>query len=459
MLQEPNAYHRAYVYRISAVAALAGLLFGFDTVVINGAMPFLRHQFQLSDIQLEVLACAILLGAVIGALLSSWVSNRLGRRRVLIICAIVFAVASLFSAVPSNVLQLEMARFAAGLAIGMTSALTPVYIAEVSPPAVRGRLVSLNQLAIVSGAVTAYFCSWQLARLGEDSWRWMFGVAAVPSIAYWIGLLGIPESPRWLAAKGNDAGALSILARISPIEEARREMAEIRHSLIEESSTSLSVLFGPSLRRPMLIAIGLAFLCQVVGINTIIYYGSLLLQEHAGRSASSAIGTNVLVGLINLAATFLSMAIIDRVGRRISLLVGAGGTCVSLLVLGFAFSRQQQSYALIVACILSYIFFFGGSFGTCVWVYLAEIFPNAVRARAASIATMVLWIACLLVTLTFLSLVHAAGVAGAFWIYSAICAVTFVYILLLLPETKGKSLEQIQESWHLHPERVESTLR
>jgi sugar porter (SP) family MFS transporter len=445
-----DTYNRAFIYRISTVAALSGLLFGFDTAVINGALPFLRDEFRFTDAQVEGVASALLLGAVFGSLLSAWVSDRLGRRRGLIFCAIGFAAASVYSALPTKLIELEAARFTAGIAIGMASALTPVYIAEVSPPSVRGRLVSLNQLAIVIGILVAYFGSWQLARLGSGSWRWMFAVAAVPSIAYWAGLLGIPESPRWLAARGDDAGALRILANMSSLDEARHELAKIRRSLAEESATRLSALFLTPLRRPMWIAIILAVLCQVTGVNTIVYYGSLLLQEHSGRSASSAIGANVLVGVVNLAGTLLSMAVIDRVGRRVLLLVGSGGTGVALFVLGFAFSRRQQIYAVIVSCILVYIFFFALSFGTCIWVCVSELFPNNVRARAASIATMLIWISCLLITFTFLTLVRVASVAGTYWIYATMCAVSFIFIFFMLPETRGKTLEEVQACWRTH---------
>jgi len=443
-----DTYNRAFVYRISAIAAISGLLFGFDTAVINGALPFLRLEFHLTDGQVEVVAGALLLGAVFGALLSGWVSDRLGRRRALILCAIGFAVASVYSALPRVLLEMEGARFVGGIAIGMASALTPVYISEVSPPSVRGRVVSLNQLAIVLGILAAYFGSWQLARLGPESWRWMFAAAAIPSVCYWLGLIGIPESPRWMVAKGNDEGALRILARISS-EDAQQEFQEIRLSLIAESEVSLSQLFTTSLRRPMWFAIILAVLCQVTGVNTIVYYGSLLLQEHAGRSTSSALGANVMVGVVNLAGTLLSMSIIDRVGRRMLLLVGSAGTGIALLILGFAFRQQHQEYSVIVACILAYVFFFALSFATCIWVYTSELFPNAVRARAASIAITMVWIFTLLVTLSFLSLVHAVGVAVTYWIYTAMCAVSFVFVLFL-PETKGKTLEEIQSWWHPH---------
>jgi sugar porter (SP) family MFS transporter len=447
MIATAMGTRRAWVYMISAVAGLAGLLFGFDTAVINGALPFLRDEFRLSDLQVELVAGALLVGCIGGAGLAGFVSDRLGRRRALIWAAVLFAAASVLSAVPRGLTGLAAARFAAGIAIGLGSVLAPMYIAEVSPPHIRGRLVSLNQLAIVTGILVAYYVNWQLASIGRGNWRWMFAVAAVPSVAFLLGLLGIPESPRWLAAKRDEPGALAVLARLAGPGEAARELQEIHASLAEEAGASMAHLFRRGLRRPLVLAIVLAILCQITGINTIIYYGSILLREHAGQSASSAIGANVLIGVINFAGTILAMATIDRAGRRALLLWGAAGMGLSLAALGFAFRQAAPSFPLIVGLILAYVFSFAVSFGPGVWVYIAEIFPNALRARAMSIGTMTIWISCLAVTLTFLTLVRALSTAGAFWFYAALCAVTFVFVLLALPETKGRTLEEIQRFW------------
>jgi len=438
---------RGYVYLISAVAALAGLLFGFDTAVINGALPFLRDEFRLSDFHIELVAGALLVGCIFGAGLAGAVTDRLGRRRALICASIIFAVASVASALPREMTGLTSARFAAGIAIGLGSVLAPMYIAEISPPHIRGRLVSVNQLAIVTGILAAYYVNWQLSYAGSGNWRWMFAVAAVPSIAFWLGLLFIPESPRWLAAKGDEADALAVLTRVMAPEEAGRELREIHASLAEEAGGALADLFRPGLRRALTIAVVLAILCQITGINTIIYYGSILLREHAGQNASSAIAANVLIGAVNFIGTILAMATIDRAGRRALLLWGGAGMGVSLGALGLAFRNSSPSFPLIVALILAYVFSFSVSFGPGVWVYISEIFPNAVRARAMSIGTMTIWISCLAVTLTFLTLVHLLGTAGAFWFYAALCAVAFVFVLLALPETKGRTLEEIQRLW------------
>ncbi len=447
-----TAVHPGYVYLICAVAALSGLLFGFDTAVINGALPFLRDEFRLTDFQVELTAGVLLVGCILGAALAGFVSDRFGRRRALIASAIVFAAASIASAIPRGLPELATARFAAGIAIGLASVLGPMYIAEAAPPAIRGRLVSINQLAIVSGILLSYYVNWQLAGIGPGNWRWMFAIAALPSIAFWLGLLGIPESPRWMAAKHDEKGALATLERVVGVTEARRELKEIHQSIALEANTALRDLFRPGLRRPLALAVVLAILQQVTGINTIIYYGSILLREHAGQSASSAIAANVLIGAINFGGTIVAMFTIDRVGRRALLLIGSAGMGISLLALGFAFQQKQQSYSLIVALILAYVLSFAVSLGPGAWVYISELFPNSVRGRAMSIATMAVWIACLAVTLTFLTLIRLLTTAGAFWFYGALCAVTFVFVWRWLPETKGRTLEEIQSFWE-HPRR------
>ncbi len=447
MIATDTPVSRIYVYLISTVAALSGLLFGFDTAVINGALPFLRDEFRLSDFQVELVAGVLLAGCIAGAGAAGVVSDRLGRRRALLVSAVVFAVASVASAIPRGLAELAVARLAAGLAIGLASVLGPMYIAEVAPPGIRGKLVSINQLAIVIGVLVAYYTNWQLAGAGSGNWRWMFATAAIPSVAFWLGLLAIPESPRWLASKHADAQALRILERVAGPEAAARELREIHASLEQESASTFRELLWPGLRRPLVLAVALAALGQITGINTIIYYGSILLREQAGQSASSAVGANVLIGAINLAGTFVAMFTIDRIGRRLLLLIGAASMCVSLLALGYAFHQPSRSFPVILALILAYVFSFAASFGPGVWVYISEIFPNSARARAMSVGTMSVWVSCLSVTLTFLTLISTLTTAGAFWFYGLVCGATFFFVLRCLPETKGRTLEEIQKLW------------
>lgn len=447
MLAQDTVVRRGYVYLISTVAALSGLLFGFDTAVINGALPFLRDEFHLTDFEVELTAGILLMGCILGAAVAGLVSDRFGRKRALIFSALVFAAASVASAIPRGLVELALARFGAGIAIGLASVLGPMYIAEVSPPAIRGRLVSINQLAIVSGILVSYYVNWQLSGAGVGNWRWMFAVAAIPSVAFFVGLLAIPESPRWLATKRDEADALAVLQRVVGETEAQRELNEIHQSIRQEAATSFVSLFQAGLRKPLTLAIVLAILQQITGINTIIYYGSILLREHAGQNASSAIGANVLIGVINFGGTIIAMFTIDRLGRRILLLVGSAGMAISLGALGLAFRLQTRTYSLIVGLILVYVFSFAVSLGPATWVYISELFPNALRGRAMSLGTMAVWVACLAVTLSFLTLIRIFTTAGAFWFYGALSAITFCFVWRWLPETRGRTLEEIQRFW------------
>jgi sugar porter (SP) family MFS transporter len=375
--------------------------------------------------------------------LSDW----LGRRRILLAAATLFCLSSLGTALPRNLNEFVIARLIAGTAIGVASVLAPMYIAEVSPARIRGRLVSLNQMAIVTGILCAYFVSWLLSHFGAAGWRWMFATAALPSFLFFVGLLFIPESPRWLIRRGRDDEALPVLEKIGGAAEAHLEVAAIRASLAEESGSWREIL-APNVRRPLLIAASLAVLSQITGINTVIYYGSILFKEHAGSaSTSSAIGANVVIGLTNFLCTILAIGMIDKLGRKPLLLIGSAGMAAALGLLGLAFWFSPPPGNLILILVLVYVAFFAVGLGPATWVYIAELFPTAIRGRAMSAATLCVWVACLLVTLTFLSLVRALGPSGAFWLYGSLCAATFLFVHRFLPETRGRTLEEIQHMW------------
>ncbi len=436
-----------YVLFLAVVAAISGFLFGFDTAVINGVLLFLRHQFSLSNLETEVAASALLLGCLFGAAGASLTGDRLGRRKSLLIAAILFAVSTVGAALANSVLVFSIGRFLGGLAIGLASVLTPVYIAEVAPARSRGRLVSMNQLAIVVGILAAYVVSWGLAGLGDSSWRWMLGVAAVPALAFFLGLLFIPESPRWLIGNQQREKGRRILARIYGPEEADRQV-----QLVEEASSgeqgTWGEVFSRPMRRPLTIALGLAILCQITGINTVLYYGSILISEHVhGESAGAALMANVIIGCTNLICTLIALRCLDRWGRRTMLLTGSAGMTVALILFVAAYRIHGVSPLLVLACVLGYTGFFAFAMGPIPWVVISEIFPNKIRGRAASIATSTLWTGTLIVTFTFLSLIHALGVSGTFAIYAVLCVVTFVFIWKMVPETQGKTLEQIQREW------------
>jgi SP family arabinose:H+ symporter-like MFS transporter len=436
-----------YVILLSTIAAISGFLFGFDTAVINGVLLFFRKQFALSSLQTEIAASSLLLGCLIGAACASLFGDRYGRKKSLILAALLFAASALGSASASSVNVFAIARLSGGLAIGLASALTPVYIAEIAPAKNRGKLVSLNQLAIVIGILFAYLVNWELAKLGASSWRWMLATAAVPSLGFFLGLLVIPESPRWLIARGRRAEGERTLARIFGATVAREQVDAVERAISTEEG-SWSEVFRPEIRARLGVAIALAVFSQITGINTVLYYGSIIVSEHfSGQSAGSALAANVIIGGINLIFTIISMMFLDRWGRRAILITASGGMAVSLAALVVSFKMPGVSPIVLLLEILIYVAFFAFGMGPGVWLYMSEIFPTKVRGRAASLATSALWAGTLVVTFTFLSLVKSVGIGGTFAIYSGFSALCCAFIWKFVPETRGRTLEQIQEHW------------
>ncbi|HSU32902.1 MAG TPA: sugar porter family MFS transporter [Bryobacteraceae bacterium] len=436
-----------YVFLAATVAATAGLLFGFDIAVINGGIVFLQAALHLTSVQTEFAVSALLFGCIFGASIAGWLSDRFGRRRVLMLCAVLFALSAIGAALPRTLTEFVTARIVGGLAIGAASVLAPLYIAEVAPARDRGRLVSLNQMAIVTGILLAYLANWLLSFTGPSSWRWMFAVAAIPSAAFFIGLFFVPESPRWLVEMGRSAEALVVLTSINGPITARHELTEIEQTVAEESGT-LAELFQPGLRRALWIAIALAVLQQVTGINTVLFYGSIIFKEqvHSG-SNSAAIFANVIVGLINFLATLIALNMIDKFGRRPLLLVSSGVMALCQVGLAAVFLIPAPPAALVLAIMLACVASFAIGLGPGVWVLIAEFFPTRIRGRAMSIATVSLWAACTLLTMTFLTLAKALTPSGAFLIYAAMCVITFLIVLRAVPETKGRTLEEIEHLW------------
>jgi sugar porter (SP) family MFS transporter len=439
-----------YVYLVAIVAAISGLLFGFDTAVINGALPFLKVYFGLTDLQIEIAASSLLLGCVVGVSGAGPLSDRYGRKRILFGAAGLFLLSAVGAAIPRHMGEFILARFIGGLAIGVASMTAPLYIAEIAPAGIRGRLVSLNQMAIVTGILSSYLVSWMLSGLGVSSWRWMFAIAGLPSLLFMLGILFMPESPRWLVKQEQPDPALQILTRVSGSRNARLELEEIQDAIAQEEGT-VAQLFQRGLRRPMGIAIILAILQQITGINTIIYYSSMILTRPTGNQAASsaadALWANVLVGGVSFVSTLIAIWIIDKAGRKPLLMIASGGMGLSMIALGAAFFLPSAPRTLILSMIFSYVAFFSMGMGPGVWVIISELFPTRVRGRAMAIATVSLWIACLAVTLTFLSLMNVLTPGGAFWFYGLMCVLTFIFVWRVLPETKGKTLEEIEKWW------------
>ena len=455
-------YSPAYVWIISLVAGLGGLLFGYDWVVIGGAKPFYEAYFHLNDPALQgwAMSCA-LVGCLLGAGISGNLSDRFGRKPLLIAAALLFAAASLGTAMAGTFDGFVGWRIGGGVAIGLASNLSPMYISEVSPAAIRGKLISLNQLNIVIGILLAQCINWLIARPvpagataldilhswnGQQGWRWMFGVTAVPAVLFLVGMLVVPESPRWLAKAGRHGKARKVLERIGGVEHGRRALAEIELSLqVEAQSTSLRELIDPTVLKVLLLGVVLAVFQQWCGINVIFNYAEEVFSA-AGYKVSDLLLNIVITGAVNLIFTIVAIGVVDKVGRRKLMLLGSAGLAIIYAVLGAGYlehSRGVHMLVLVVAAIACYAV----SLAPVTWVVIAEIFPNRIRGTAMSVAVMSLWVASFILTYTFPMLNRGFGAAVTFWIYAVVCAAGFVFILRRLPETKGKTLEEIERSW------------
>jgi sugar porter (SP) family MFS transporter len=434
-----------YVIAVTLVAAIGGLIFGFDTAIVAGATRYMKEQFSLNSLQEGWAVSVVLIGCMFGAGLAGPISDRIGRRRFMLISAVLFLVSAVGCSLPRTITQFVVFRFVGGLGIGSAAVLSPLYIAEIAPARVRGALVSVNQLAIVTGILLAYFVNWIFAGAGPSNWRWMYAMGAIPSVFFFLLLLRVPESPRWLVKNGREDEARSVLTRVNTAEIATREVKEIKDTLALEEG-SFREIFRPAFRRPLFIAVVLAVFQQVTGINAILYYAPRIF-EGAGFARMSAIGQSTIVGLVNMLFTVVAIVLADKVGRRPLLLIATGGMGVSLVLLGAAFRFPVLPASALLLIILLYIAFFASAMGPLVWVVMAEIFPIKVRGSAMGLATLVLWLADFAVTLTFPIISDRFHPSTAFWLYAAMCACDLVFMWFFLPETKGKSLEEIERGW------------
>ncbi|TAM82749.1 MAG: sugar porter family MFS transporter [Acidobacteria bacterium] len=435
---------RAYALMIAVAAALGGLLFGYDTSVISGAILFVRQQFHLTPVETEVAVSIVLAGAALGAAFAGSFGDRYGRRPVLIVNAVLFGVFAVLTGMANGLPLFLAARFVVGIAVGIASMLTPLYIAELAPPKIRGALVTLNQLAIVTGIVVAYYVDYLFS--ASSNWRAMFISALVPSVILLIALIFLPESPRWLVIRRREDEAFRILNRVESSQDVHRHLQELK-MVTEVDRLRFRDLFGGRFRKPLIIGVGLAIFTQITGVNAIIYYTPTILQMAGFKSASSAILATVLVGGVNLMMTIVALFLLDRVGRRPLLLLGVGGMLVSLTCLGYLFGAAHVSRAAILSVVLVYLACFAIGLGPVFWLLISEIYPTTIRGQAMSVASVTVWIFDLVVSMTFLSLIGALGAKFSFWIYAAACVAAFVFAFRLVPETKGRTLEEIEASW------------
>jgi len=450
-----------FSWLIAAIAAFGGLLFGYDTGVISGALLFLRPRFSLSTVMSEVVTSAVLVGAVIGAALGGFLADRWGRRLTIIAAAIVFVLGALGTAFAPVVWWLIIGRGVVGLAIGLASMVAPLYISEMSPARLRGSMVSLNQLAVTLGIVIAYLVDYAFA--ASAGWRWMFGLAAIPGTILLLGMLPMPASPRWLLSKGREDHARQVLHRIRATGDVEGEVNEIKQSLAQQSGHWRELL-RPGVRPALIVGIGLALLQQVTGINTVIYYSPLIFQmaglTFTGFSHNAvAILAGAIVGVVNFLFTIVAVWLIDRVGRRPLLLVGIAGMVVALGVLGASFALPQLRYArgwIALFSLMAYVASFAVGLGPVFWLLISEIYPLRVRGLAMSAATVVNWASNLAVGLSFLSIIAAIGRPFTFWIFALVGVAAWLFTWFLVPETKGRTLEQIEAHWRAgrHPREM-----
>ncbi|MEN9841653.1 MAG: hypothetical protein RL376_1453 [Verrucomicrobiota bacterium] len=454
-------YNHGYIWLISIVAALGGLLFGWDWVVVGGAKPFFERYFHIENnaaLSGWANSCA-LIGCLAGALATGMLSDRFGRKRLLLASAALFAITSIGNGLAENFTVFIFWRILGGVAIGLASGLSPMYISEVAPASMRGRLVSVNQLTIVVGVLVAQLLNWWLVRdlpsgatdefirnswFGQHGWRWMFALTAAPSLLFLIGMALVPESPRWLLKNGRAEEASRILTRIGGSAYAAAELAETAATAQTEAArpTCLADLLDPRLRKVFALGIVLAVFQQWCGINVIFNYAEDIFSA-AGYDISSVLKNIAWTGSVNLAFTFVALGFVDRAGRRPLMLLGSFGLAAVYGVLGFCYYTHVTGLPMLLL-VLAAIACYSMSLAPITWVIISEIFPNRIRGAAMSVAVMALWLACFVLTYTFPILNSNLGAAGTFWLYGAICVLGGIFILTKLPETKGRTLEDIE---------------
>ena len=435
--------------RISIIAAIGGLLFGFDTGVISGALLYLKKDLHANSVAQEWIVSVLLLGAIAGATLSGYLADKLSRKWTKVISGTIYVIGALGCAFAVSIPMLIAFRFVLGISVGTASFVGPLYISEVSPPRIRGGLVSFNQVAITSGILLAYLVNFLFAPVTEG-WRWMLGVAAIPGAALAVGMLTVPRTPRWLMEHGMEDKARDVLKRLrgtDPNADIDKEIDDIKDANNKESSTKVRDLLRPKIRPLIWIGAGLAIFQQFVGINTVIYYAPTILKT-TGLTNSASITQTVFVGVTNVVFTIVAVLLLDKVGRRRLLLIGTVGLTVAIIVLGIFFASpwlQHNAPYLALLALLVYIAAFAVGLGPVFWLMISEIYPTGIRSKAMSFATLLNWAANFVVASTFLSLISLVTRQGAFFIFGFLGILAVLFFAWKVPETKDKSLEQIQD--------------
>jgi sugar porter (SP) family MFS transporter len=433
-----------YAGMLSVIVALGGFLLGFDFSVISGVLPFIEKYFNLNEWELGFTATVINFGAVFGTLITGPIIDAIGRKKVLIVCAILYTVSAVLSALAVDFILFNIARVIGGLAIGASIITAPVYVAEIAPPRYRGRLVGINQFTIVLGISIAYFSNYFLLDIGENNWRWMLGVEAFPAILYLLFLLSVPESPRWLVMKSKENSARKVLQKVVDEKVAESELLEIHNSLSNHVKSSYSELLRGKMIRIMIIAIALGLCQQMSGVNAVFSYAPMIFEK-SGAGIQAAFMSAVFVGVVNLLFTILAVWLMDKIGRRPLLITGALGMTLSHLTLMIAAYFNNFEGIIVLIAILIFIASFATSVGPGYWILVSEILPNRLRGLAISIIQGLTSLASMVVVLLFPWELKVLGMTGTFFIYGLVTGLTILLVYYFIPETKGKSLEEIEK--------------
>ena len=439
-------YNNGFIAKVSFISALGGYLFGFDFAVIAGALPFLKQQFGFNELQEGLATATLAFGCILGCLIAGKLSDQFGRKKGLALAAAIFLVSSLAMAVAHNSVAFIIARFVAGIGVGMASVLSPMYIAEIAPTQIRGRMVSINQLTIVLGIFITNFVNYGLRNEGADAWRWMVGLGAVPSLLFLLGVLWLPESPRWLIKTGKDANAGDILGKIGNGEYANKTLSSIKNSLQSNHNAKNTSVFDKAVLPAVLVGIGLAVFQQLCGINVVFNYTAKIF-ESVGFSQDDQLKQMVFIGLVNLVCTLVAMWQVDKLGRKPLMLFGAIG--LVLLYIISAILLQSGSPAASWS-LLAAIGVYAMTLAPVTWVLISEIFPDRIRGTATSVAVIALWLAYAILTFTFPIKTKNMGTYTPFYIYAAVCLAGFFFVKYKVKETKGKALEEMDSVFTGH---------
>ncbi|WP_149240325.1 sugar porter family MFS transporter [Dyadobacter sp. 32] len=447
----PTESNIPYIILLTSVAAFGGFLFGYDTAVIAGAIGYLQIKFNLSPLMVGWAASSAIWGCVLGAMSAGYLSDRFGRRAVMVVTALFFAISAYGSAIANDLTMFIIMRLLGGIGVGAASMLCPMYISEIAPSNIRGRLVTFYQLAIVLGINIIYVINLKISQAGDEAWnteygwRYMVGSEVIPAAVFFVLLFFVPESPRWLAARSRDGKAMKILEKINGKKVSLEIFAEITESLKNDKG-SLSDLLDIKLRKPLVIGIVLALFSQITGINAIIYYAPEIFKS-IGFGAESAFTQTIIIGLVNMIFTLVAIWLIDKTGRKRLLIWGVTGMVICLFATGLCFYFHFDQGPWLLIFILGYIASFAVSLGPIPWVLMSEIFPTKIRGMAMSLATLVLWIGVVAITQLTPFFLKTFGGAVTFWIFMINAIIILIFTVKMIPETKGKTLEEIEKTW------------